>query len=164
MIKMLIVVVVCYTICWLPFNVYWVSMLERDRKCTFSFFFFIRPRPSSSENGVHYNINWIYVVRKSGSTAKIELMKAKEKKRRKRRHFPSSLFLPAINHFHSFRFWASSSRRSCRSRRSPTCLPWSTCWPSRTRASTRSSTVGWTAAFDTDSWTSWVSNHAKSVV
>lgn len=26
MIKMLIVVVVCYTVCWLPFNVYWVSM------------------------------------------------------------------------------------------------------------------------------------------
>lgn len=25
MIKMLIVVVVCYTVCWLPFNVYWVS-------------------------------------------------------------------------------------------------------------------------------------------
>ncbi len=24
MIKMLIVVVVCYTICWLPFNIFWV--------------------------------------------------------------------------------------------------------------------------------------------
>ena len=31
MIKMLIVVVLCYTVCWLPFNIFWVMNLDVTR-------------------------------------------------------------------------------------------------------------------------------------